>query len=898
MFKRNPLLIVHLNSDTGIPPIPVFEKRFVVGRKPTHLVSIPDNSISRDHVEVIFQDNQIFIMDMGTSNGTTIGGQQIPSNIPTPYQQGKIINLGKSNVHLAIEVFEEDRDKRKNNPSLKAIQQFNSSNYSQNSNEQSKTGYVPTPAPAAVATNNQNSSHLSTNLSIPSAQSQNNEGSYNIKSDQQSSLQMREDANRILAKAKIEAEMAAKDFLKNKEGEAQKLISQAENRANDKVKDAETRMQSILQQAQLEAQKIKDEKLAEANKEKDKILSKAQSEKELIIKDIDALKQTIPSLSNQIDQIKIQTQKFQTEKASAETQFTQETIRLEKLQSEVRNQELQLKSVLQQLEINQRKVQDAEDKYNKTVVANQTLIDDTKKALEKAQTRELELQALVETAKNETETAVKYSMDQRADADSYSKVMREEADLYAKTIRENTELWDRNLRDNTELELKNKLELFNKENEQVIIEREQSFQETRTKQEQILDELRSTEALKLKNLHDIDSILKQKAEDFEAEFSAKRHQLEAEFQTRQNYIEAELRSHREAIERELTDRRTNIERELLERREILERESAERKVQIEHESQELRALRDKEYKELKMQQDSYLFDIKKREEDRLKAMIEDSRKLIREQFEQKNENVQKAIVEFFAGYSGMAPPPLQEHLPELQKQLNHLLKEALLSDNIGEDKQLKQLFEYDPNIQKKHKKFWIRFALVSSIILTAIGYFLYNPKSISKGAESITEIVNDFDLETKKAHSERMAQMKKASIYSPTKDDVFKPSYTDNILYTNRYLEFERDDQYRSQWIVSTKEFLIQEVKLLDDKADEILSKEGTLIITLASENIDGQRPEKGIGRMNDKEAEYNQYLAQYLKPNNLKILRDKKQSFYERYINDPTKARSPATSK
>ena len=105
MFKRNPLLIVHLNSDTGIPPIPVFEKRFAIGRKPTHLVSIPDNSVSRDHAEVIFQDGQVFILDMGTSNGTTIEGQRIPNNIPTPYHQGKLINLGKSNIYLTIEIF-------------------------------------------------------------------------------------------------------------------------------------------------------------------------------------------------------------------------------------------------------------------------------------------------------------------------------------------------------------------------------------------------------------------------------------------------------------------------------------------------------------------------------------------------------------------------------------------------------------------------------------------------------------------------------------------------------------------------------------------------------------------------------------------------------------------------
>lgn len=897
MFKRNPILIVHLNSDTGIPPIPVFEKRFVMGRKPTHLVSIPDNSISRDHAEVIFQDGQIFIMDMGTSNGTTIDGQKIPNNIPTHYHQGKIINLGKSNVYMTIEIFEEDRDKRKNNLSLKAIQQFNiTHHYTQSSQEQTKVAFESTSdhaiyqqslSPAAGTSSPlPHSPVASGELAPPTSVIKAEPLTNHHHTPLAPSVQTREDANRILAKAKIEAEIAAKDLLKNKEGEAQKLIILAEHQAQDKVKDAESRGRDILHHAQIEAQKLKDEKLEEAKKEKERLLAQVQFEKETIIRDIDLLKQTIPSLSQQIDQLKVQAQKANAEKVNAETQLTHENIRLEKLQSEIKHQELLLQSVTQQLQTNHKKIQEAEEKHQQIVLANQSLIEETKMALEKARSRELELQTLVEKAKKENETVAQYASEQRADADSYSKVMKEEADLYAKTEREKTELWIQQTRDKSD-----------KEHAQLIHDRDELFQTEKAKQEQILEGLRDTETLKLKNLQDIDAILKQKSDDFESAFNIKSTQLESEFQTRKSYLEAELRSARESIERELTERRTSIERELLERREILERESVEKKVLIENEAQELRSLRDKEYKELKMQQDAYLIDIKKREEDRLKAMIEESRKMIREQFEQKKEVVQNALNEFFAGYTNMAPSSIKEHIPDLNQQLNAILKEALLSEKFGEDKQLKQMFEYDPTIEKKHKKFWIRIAVVSAVILSILGYVLYNPKSISNSADSITEMVNDIDLENKKIHLERMEQMKKASIYSPNKDNTFKSSYTDNILYTSRYLEFEHDDEYRSQWIVSTKEFLIQETKLIDDKADELLSKEGTLIIALASENIDGQRPEKGISRMNETESEFNKFLAQNLNQEKIKLLKEKKQTFYERYINDPNKNRVPAAS-
>ena len=921
MFKRNPLVIVHLSSDTGIPPIPVFEKKFIVGRKPTHLVSIPDNSISRDHVEVIFQDGQLYVMDMGTSNGTKVDGQRIPSNIPTPYHQGKIVSLGSSKAHFTIEIFEEDREKRKNNPSLKAIQQFNASQYPQVQNQpQIQNHPTPTQQPHPqphLQPQAQSQSHLTSvsmssqpmtsNLSSTSAQHETTAAatpmmmaphSHEPHNEPSISLQTREDANRILAKAKIDAEIASKGLLRSKEEEAQKLIHQAQNKVSEILKEAEAKSQNLIQQALQEAQKIKDEKLDEGKQEKEKILSQVLTEKNLILKDIDALKQTIPNLSSQIDQLKIQTQRFYSEKTAAETQFTQEVLKLEKLQSEIKNYELQIKTVQQQLDANQRKVNEAEEKYNQTKLANQTLIQETKLALENAKARESELQTLIENAKRENSTAIKQANEVKADAEAYSKVMREEADAYAKSVRENSDAWEKQIRETTEQEIKAKYEKFNIESERLTLERDRLYQETKAKQESLLEELRATENLKLKNIQDIDSILKQKTDDYEASFSQRKSTLENEFQTRQMALDSELKKQREAIERELSDRRTSIERELLERREILERESAETRLKIENEAQELRALRDKEYKEMKMQQDAYLFDLKKREEERLKIMVEESRKMIREQYAEKKQAVQNALTDFFTDYSTMAPSSMREHLPDLHKQLNSVLKDALLSEKNGEDKQLKQLFEYDPNIQKKHKRFWIRFAVAATLIVLGISYLLYNPKSISKGADSLTEMVNEIDLQNKKVHTDMMEKIKQSAIYKPNKDDSFKPTYTENILYTNHYLDFENNDQYRNQWIVEIKEYLIQKAKLIDDRADEILSKEGALIAALSAEKIDGRNPEMGINKMNEIESEFNQLLAKHLNQDFINHLKEKKKNFFEKFSTDLKNNRIPATSK
>lgn len=915
MFKRNPLFVVHINSEVGIPPIPIFEKKFIVGRKPSHLVAIPDNSISRDHLEVILQSNQIYIMDMGTSNGTKVDGHRIPENIPTPYRQGQLIHLGNANVIITIELFDENREKRAQNPSAKAIQQLNMRSAS------TPYGSSPATSPNVVPSNssNINPSHtnsqvfnheisqpkISSNSAAPDSNMMTTSGSISFvkktenlnsinshfhnpnsqnhphsadtslqpSSSQPITQQTREDANRLIAKAKIEAEMAAKDLLKNKEVEAQKLLQQTESKIAERLKDTEIQIQQLLQNAKQEAQNLKQDKLNEALKEK-----------EIIQKDAESLKKTLPSIMEQIEQLKQQSHKYLAEKNSIESLYTQEQLKLEKLIAEVKSKELQFNTLHHQYEQTQAKISEAESRYQSTVTATQSLVDETELSLERAKDKEREFQKLLENAQQEKQKSLEYSENQRADADAYAKVTREEADIYSNSLRDETEKWSQNYKSEIENEIKFKLENCN-----------QIYQQTKASQEAVLEELRSTETIKIKNLQEIDSILKKKTEDYEESIKSRKENLEIEFEKRKDHLNSEFKLLKEKLESELTDRRSSIEKEMLERREVVERESAESKQRIENEAQELRALRDKEYKELKMQQDAYLFDIKKREEDRLKALFEESRAAIKEQFNKKSSYVKNSIQDFFTHYERTSAPESRELISDLQKQLTKVIHESLTNDLSVEDKHLQQLLEYDPNLYQKHKKYWMYFGVASIIILIISVGLLYNPSSISTGIMTIKETVNDIDLQNKKLQAEALEQIKKSSIYNPEKSKEFKKTYTNNVLYTYRYLDFERDEQYRNQWIVSIKEFLIQEAKIIDDKADEIIAKEGSLIIELSNESIDGRNPDRGLSRMYDKEAAFMALLATNLSEGLRNQFFEKKQLFFEQYLSDPIKSRSPA---
>lgn len=104
-LKKKPLYVIHLSEDTGVPPIPVYENKVTIGRGTQHVLAIPDNSISRNHLEVNFNKGVIFITDLGTSNGTKINEEPLPANVPVPYKEGQVLRLGQSKIRILFEIY-------------------------------------------------------------------------------------------------------------------------------------------------------------------------------------------------------------------------------------------------------------------------------------------------------------------------------------------------------------------------------------------------------------------------------------------------------------------------------------------------------------------------------------------------------------------------------------------------------------------------------------------------------------------------------------------------------------------------------------------------------------------------------------------------------------------------
>ncbi len=83
------------------------DRAFVIGRSQNVECSIPHPNLSREHVRVSLRDGEVWMEDLGSANGTFVQGQKIPSKSLVKIKPHYRVLLGTgSNVILTMEVVE------------------------------------------------------------------------------------------------------------------------------------------------------------------------------------------------------------------------------------------------------------------------------------------------------------------------------------------------------------------------------------------------------------------------------------------------------------------------------------------------------------------------------------------------------------------------------------------------------------------------------------------------------------------------------------------------------------------------------------------------------------------------------------------------------------------------
>ena len=94
------LILIPADSQSGLKAIDITTYPFYIGRKEhpfqAYESTLPEHimSLSHKHARITYQDNQIFLEDLGSTNGTTLSGERLGRN-PTPMNNGDHILFGQ-----------------------------------------------------------------------------------------------------------------------------------------------------------------------------------------------------------------------------------------------------------------------------------------------------------------------------------------------------------------------------------------------------------------------------------------------------------------------------------------------------------------------------------------------------------------------------------------------------------------------------------------------------------------------------------------------------------------------------------------------------------------------------------------------------------------------------------
>jgi hypothetical protein len=96
-----PRVVIRQGIDQGTElSLEIAEKRYVLGRSTNCDVVLDEPNASRRHVEVFTRHGQVIVRELGSKNGTKLGGQPLVADHETQWPAGTVLEIGEDHLLL------------------------------------------------------------------------------------------------------------------------------------------------------------------------------------------------------------------------------------------------------------------------------------------------------------------------------------------------------------------------------------------------------------------------------------------------------------------------------------------------------------------------------------------------------------------------------------------------------------------------------------------------------------------------------------------------------------------------------------------------------------------------------------------------------------------------------
>lgn len=749
--------------------------KFVIGRSPEADVMMMSNSVSRKHLLVEIKGEDIFIEDLGSSNGTFLNDVKLEAGKKYPITERTTVRLGTSNENISFELMDRPTEFKEFSTFLKEF----------NEEFMAMTEKV-------------------------------------IK-----------EANAKAEKILQEAQARAAEVFNKAKSQENTAVEAAQAKANTLLKNASTEAQKLIdnskQIAESDAKKIRDSALAKARAEAEEIHRQAlEKAREAAHSELEAKKeQAAATVREHLAQLKTQSQmeaEQVLQNAHKEANKVKESAiqEIEKLRFETQKRS---EAMLEEAEIEANKIlQHAREATEKM---RQTARQDFDETLLKAQMQSKELIAngekeaahLIEVARKKAQTIVEL---QEKESKELTQNLRSEIEKEAKIEAERLLLAHKERMESEKLQLQKETQAVNLHKAEVegqIKHLDKERKELQAKRDEGMAEVKDllTELNRLKDENSKQKDLNEKLSQLEASIKA------LEFQR------AQLNEKNEATEQELSllKKRTFEELERVRREE-------ERKVM------QVAANKAKEF----------------------------------------SAQIEKVVV------TGINEK-LTEKLNATQlNEISHRVSEELINLFAAET------FKNDEKVsmQKVEAAATPSFLKTKTFRIGAAAAVIAGIFLLVKNSEHAVKMQDQFT-------EALIEKQRDEATYKPEMTVQFRSSYTDNILYMERYVEMKMDEKVQDQWALNLNDFFLTELKLSEENMVRFIGLESAMIKKLSNlrNSIDSRFLEEGIQRMRDVEREDIAKIQELLvSPMNYEKLRLREKVFLAQLplsIRDPAQA-------
>ena len=920
---------------------------FVIGKSGSADLAFDLDFVSRRHLYVCKENNLIQLVDLNSANGTYINNKKIDPNVPYTYKKGDIVYLGNKKLALKIEDLGNSGDqeiikhKTVNHPyedpdlaflnddnpevlrfedntvtQLQKIQEMKMKLMQEETERKVNAEYQQKMLEA------NEKSLIFINQAKQNAQriilEAKNQAQIIIGNANDKSKNIFKEANQKISQMNLEIQSFEKETKLKADQKAEEIILRAEEKATTLMNNSTASLEKLHQEKKIEIQKAEDRineykriisHLENQKREKDDLYRKITS-------DINMVKDQLEHSDLILEKYKVQVKDLETELKKLDNDKEVLVRDLEKRKYEfdhyIRLEENKLK------EDNDKIRSEVEKLFNEKQTLQETVssLSSKKHTLDKEVALLLELKNKEDIHRNEK----KSELDKLQN--SIESLTQKKFELIKETDKSLVQVREEAIKNRNEAQrLFENAKIKDEEVTKKVIEQENRLKtliaETKSREDKALTELNNLKLQIEKARNTASSLsadilnnakneskkisekmleeIQQKHKDAEAYHSKKIAEADsllnnarAEQQKLEEQIKQKKQDAKSAGESYLSNIKSQVD---LQKSKLLEDATKAASEMLEN-------AKTKSSKLIEEANIAYQEKMKKIEMDSVAQMAfeeEESQKRI-EQLKKQEESLKaKRVKEVYRNIKDVIIGRLDSNIGKtismditnlIQNDLQNIIKLSF-GYQINEKESIRGIL-FSGNLSKKVKMYWLKVGLSIFIPILLLSIHLITPNFFPAIGNSVVALLTTEESASDIFIKQMIEARKNKPKYLPPLSAYYKPTYTDNILFTESFIDTVTSPIFQKEWVVELNKFIVNDLRLSENAIVMFISKETRLIYELFElrTRIKPENSQRDIEKMKTLELQYEAELISILgnKKENYRKFAQFRQEFYTKF--------------